>query len=105
MRSYKALHEWFDAWIVIALSDMQLVYKWRSLAEEKMRAAGLGGMSQAEVTDFVNRYMPAYQTYLPQLYKEGPERRGSKESESGKVCSLQISINEYRSPVDVQYMK
>lgn len=29
-------------------------------AETKMRAKGKGGMTDAEVVDFVDRYMPAY---------------------------------------------
>lgn len=34
--------------------------RWRMEAETKMRAKGKGGMTDVEVVDFVNRYMPAY---------------------------------------------
>ena len=32
-----------------------------------MASAGRPGMSDAQVADFVSRYMPAYEAYLPAL--------------------------------------
>ena len=34
--------------------------------------SALSQMWAAQVKDFVDRYMPAYQAYLPRMYKEGP---------------------------------
>ena len=34
-----------------------------------MAASGRPGMSDDQVADFVSRYMPAYQAYLPGLYE------------------------------------
>ena len=38
-----------------------------------MAAAGRPGMSDAQVADFVDRYMPSYRAYLPQLYAAAAE--------------------------------
>ena len=54
------------------------VYQWRLQAETAMRAAGRPGLSNAQVADFVARFMPAYEAYLPVLYGEGPQRRGKE---------------------------
>ncbi len=40
-----------------------------------MKSGGRPGMSDEQVRDFVSRFMPAYEAYLPALYAAGPERR------------------------------
>ena len=52
-------------------------------------------MMLVQVKDFVDRYMPAYKAYLPQLYEKGPTR-----SESGRT--LVIEIDEGRGLVGLQ---
>ena len=47
---------------------LQWVFKWRLQAEEGMRASGKSGMSDDQIADFVDRFMPAYKAYLPTLY-------------------------------------
>lgn len=49
---------------------LQWVFKWRLQAEEGMRASGKPGMSDAQIADFVARFMPAYKAYLPVLYSK-----------------------------------
>ena len=57
---YTAWHDLLDAWVVLAVDDPQCVYNWRLQAEQAMAAQGRPGMSDAQVADFVSRYMPAY---------------------------------------------
>lgn len=57
-----------------------------------MRASGKEGMTDEEVIDFVNRYMPAYETYLPSLYEKGP-------TTSREGNCLVIEVDEDRNPV------
>ena len=57
-----------------------------------MRAAGKPAMTKAEVQDFVSRYMPAYEHYLPGLYASGPDA-----SEGKPVLSFRI--DDGRNPV------
>ena len=66
--------------------------RWRLQAEVAMRARGKPGMTDAQVADFVDRYMPAYRAYLKALYAEGPTT-----SRPGRL--LEIHINESRTPV------
>jgi D-glycerate 3-kinase len=60
------------SWLVVQVEDAQCVFQWRLQAEKQMKQAGKDGMSDEEVRDFVSRYMPAYQAYLPALYSTGP---------------------------------
>ena len=69
------------------------VHRWRLQAETAMRAAGRAGLSDAQVADFVERFMPAYELYLPTLYRRGPERRGAE------VPVLQVTVDIDRRPV------
>ena len=57
-----------------------------------MRAKGKTGMTDDQVADFVDRYMPAYKAYLPDLYASGP-------TTSTKGKTLEIQIDESRKPV------
>jgi hypothetical protein len=58
-----------------AAAGIDAVYQWRLQAETAMRAAGRAGLSDPQVADFIARFMPAYETYLPALYAQGPQRR------------------------------
>ncbi|KAJ4718207.1 D-glycerate 3-kinase, chloroplastic [Melia azedarach] len=89
---YDAWDKFIEAWIVIKIKDPSCVYEWRLQAEIAMREAGKPGMSDEEVKDFVSRYLPAYNAYLPTLYSEGP---------NGSVPErlLVIEIDEGRNPL------
>ena len=128
LRRYRALHEAFDAWLVVAVEDehslsrspafnpstaaaaadsssadrderrpagVGAVFRWRLQAETAMRAAGRPGLSDAQVADFVERFMPAYELYLPTLYRRGPERRGGDPA----VPVLTVTVDINRHPV------
>uniref|UniRef100_A0A7N0TRU5 D-glycerate 3-kinase, chloroplastic n=1 Tax=Kalanchoe fedtschenkoi TaxID=63787 RepID=A0A7N0TRU5_KALFE len=89
---YEAWDKFIKAWIVIKIRDPSCVYDWRLQAEIAMREAGNAGMTDEEVKDFVSRYLPAYNAYLPTLYAEGP---------GGSVPdrTLVIDIDEARNPI------
>jgi len=83
LRNYKAAlwgADRVDWWIIFKVKEPKWVYKWRLEAERK---AG-GGLSDAEVQDFVDRFMPAYDAYLPALYENPPPE------------SLVVVVDEYR---------
>ncbi|XP_044495223.1 D-glycerate 3-kinase, chloroplastic [Mangifera indica] len=88
---FDAWDKFVKAWIVIKIKEPSCVYEWRLQAEIAMREAGNPGMSDEEVKDFVSRYLPAYNAYLPTLYSEGPNG-----SEPGNL--LLIEIDEGRNP-------
>ena len=84
-----------DAWIVFQVDDPHCVFDWRLQAEQRMRAAGRPGLSNAEIADFVGRFMPAYEAYLPKLYADGPP--GAAGRDPSKVLTIPIDAN--RAPV------
>mmetsp|Transcript_11024 Transcript_11024/g.31152 ORF Transcript_11024/g.31152 Transcript_11024/m.31152 type:complete len:337 (+) Transcript_11024:458-1468(+) len=96
LKAYKdAWDQWADCWLVIRVEDPQYVYKWRLQAEEQMRAGGKPGMTDEQIADFVSRFMPAYQAYLPDLYDKGP-------TTCAHGRTLVIQVDETRSPVAEQ---
>ena len=92
LKKYDSLHSLFDAWLVIALSDINLVYKWRLDAEKRMRSSGKPGLTDAQVEDFINRFMPAYQAYLPRLYNAGQGPGSRKIWPPGPGADLATSL-------------
>lgn len=89
---YDAWDKFIKSWIIIKIKDPSCVYQWRLQAEIQMREAGNPGMTDEEVMDFVSRYLPAYNAYLPTLYTEGP-----KGSDSNRT--LVVEIDEERNPI------
>lgn len=74
---------------------LQWVFKWRLQAEERMKAGGKAGMSETQVADFVSRFIPAYQAYLPALYAAGP-------TTARPGHTLVIEVDQNRAPVKQQ---
>ena len=90
----KLWEEFVGAWVVVKVGDPTWVGEWRLQAEHQMRTAGKPGLSDEEVADFVARYMPAYQAYLPGLYN--PAGRAVGGVERHRV--LEVELDRQRSP-------
>lgn len=60
-----------------------------------MKASGKAGMTDVQIADFVARFMPAYQAYLPGLYSSGP-------TTAQKDKTLIIEVDAQRAPVAEQ---
>jgi len=96
LKSYKeAWDSIVDSWLVVRIGDPQWVYKWRLQAEERMRASGKAGMTDAQIADFVSRFIPSYQAYLPGLYAAGPTTASANHT-------LIIEVDQNRSPLQQQ---
>eukprot|EP00916_Digyalum_oweni_P022597 GHVL01037427.1.p1 GENE.GHVL01037427.1~~GHVL01037427.1.p1 ORF type:complete len:201 (-),score=41.91 GHVL01037427.1:42-644(-) len=65
MSSYERWHSLIDYWLAIQTDSLNNVYEWRQEQEKKMISEGKTGMSDTELLDFISRFMPAYETYLP----------------------------------------
>lgn len=79
--------------------------RWREEPEQLLREAGKPAMTQDEVRDFVDRFMPAYKQYLPALYADptsAPDRSSRELWEpSSKVAAmprLVMEISAARQP-------
>lgn len=95
LREFDQLYEQLHGLITIKVGDLNWVYKyvcilpclsitkpittltssaydtctrWRDEQEQHMRAANKPALSPEQVRDFVDRFMPAYEAYLPRLY-------------------------------------
>ena len=75
---------------------MQVLSRWREQPERLLREANRPALTSDEVRDFVHRFMPAYKTYLPELYADP---KGSS-SPLATIPRLVFSISATRELVD-----
>jgi len=83
------LYDLFDAFVTVAVRDPDVVYEWREQAEAQMRAKGRPAMTKEQVKTFVDRYMPLYRQYLPDLYA----------SDIVPGNTLHVAIDKHREPI------
>lgn len=92
-----ALHDFgkiytrLDGLFLIEIANMDWVYDWRLQAERTATAAGKKGLTDEQVIDFVDRFMPAYKQYSQQLYRRKTPLVPRHE--------LHIEIDEERRPI------
>ncbi|KAL4889844.1 P-loop containing nucleoside triphosphate hydrolase protein [Aspergillus ambiguus] len=67
LREYDAITDRLDALIHIDAQDLHYVYDWRQEQERTLRAAKGTGMTEEQVTNFVNGYYPSYELYTETL--------------------------------------
>eukprot|EP00190_Bangiopsis_sp_CCMP1999_P007497 CAMPEP_0198725012 /NCGR_PEP_ID=MMETSP1475-20131203/2382_1 /TAXON_ID= ORGANISM="Unidentified sp., Strain CCMP1999" /NCGR_SAMPLE_ID=MMETSP1475 /ASSEMBLY_ACC=CAM_ASM_001111 /LENGTH=357 /DNA_ID=CAMNT_0044486677 /DNA_START=52 /DNA_END=1125 /DNA_ORIENTATION=+ len=91
LNDFARVYNLFDLMLVVQITNLDNIYTWRKQAEDTMKRKGKGGMSDEELRDFVDRFMPAYEEYLPQLYKSGV---------SSSVEQLNIKIDGKRTPIE-----
>lgn len=64
LNGYEAWWTEIDALIQLKPQDYRYVVDWRVEAEERMKAAGKTGMTEAEARAYVTTFLPAYELYL-----------------------------------------
>lgn len=72
LAKYAAWHTFLDAFIQLKAQQIGDVVRWRIEAEQKMRAQGKAGMDDEKIRAYVERFLPAYEMYLPVLEKKPP---------------------------------
>lgn len=90
LAAYSLWNEKLDAFVQLDPEDHLFVLDWRVEAEQKMRAQGKGGMSDEAIRAYVQKFLPAYEIYLPALRLNPPL--------ADKV--LRVRIGKNRLPVD-----
>lgn len=71
LKEYEAIWRQFDEFIYLETDNLNNVYKWRLEQEHALiRERGVG-MTDDEVTAFVDRYMPVYSLYYRDMCAEG----------------------------------
>ncbi len=83
-----------DIWVIVHVSELSIVYTWRESAEAMSRAAGKPALTPEQVRDFVDRFFPAYRTYLPNLVDDEKHALGDKPMMKVSLISL-IIIYEF----------
>jgi D-glycerate 3-kinase len=71
--------------------------RWREEQESHLRTADKPALSPDQVRDFVDRFMPAYQAYLPQLYR-APSADNASRSHLATIPQLHLEIDVTRTP-------
>ncbi|KAI7853738.1 P-loop containing nucleoside triphosphate hydrolase protein [Circinella umbellata] len=114
------LYAFFDIFIHLSPADPEQVFNWRLQQEHHMKATrGVEGMSDEDVRNFVDTYMPAYELYLPRLDRvgffgqglrgeslkpyEGPKRADG--GYSGVERHLRLVLDSERRVIRSQHMK
>ena len=63
LRTYDVWNSLLDVFIALRMQRVEQVVRWRIEAEQAMRASGKSGLSDAEVEDYVRRFLPAYELW------------------------------------------
>jgi D-glycerate 3-kinase len=88
LTEYKVWYSYLNAFIQLFPSNIQYISHWRVEAEANMKALGKAGMSDEEIKTYIEKFIPAYQIYLPHLVTNPPV-----------AAHLRILIGENRLPV------
>jgi D-glycerate 3-kinase len=88
LAAYRAWTERLDALVHIGAPSPEAIVAWRVDAERATRERGGGALSDAEATDYILRFLPAYEVYVPALRARPP-------------CSdfLSVMLDAQRRPV------
>ncbi len=87
----KQYQEWYSllhGFIQLIPKEISYVLRWRVQAEAKMKEQGKSGMSPQEVENYVKKFIPAYEVYLPILIENPPLKKNV----------LQLTLAEDRLP-------
>jgi pantothenate kinase-related protein Tda10 len=83
---YNAWTQFVDSWIILSATELEHIVEWRVDAERTRRLTG-PALPDSEARDYIERFLPAYRLYCPQLaelYRDG----------------LHIKLNADRSAID-----
>lgn len=72
LKDYSRWMAFVEYFVLLKPLDLLNIVEWRIEAEEKMKAAGLGGMASDQIKRYVESFLPAHQTYLPRLSESLP---------------------------------
>ncbi len=72
LKAYQSWYTFLDAFVMIEAAEIKYTVDWRIEAEKNMRAQGKTGMSDGEIRSYIEKFLPAYQLYLPQLRHHPP---------------------------------
>ncbi|MDP2273869.1 MAG: hypothetical protein Q8K32_24220 [Archangium sp.] len=77
LTAYEAWYRLIDVMVCLRAEDPRFVLRWRTEAEDKVRASGKPALSPAAIEDYVRRFLPAYEKYAATVAsgRWSPERQ------------------------------
>lgn len=72
---YRRWYAYFDAFLHLIAEQTAFIVDYRIDAERARRAAGHDALSDADARDYIARFIPAYDAYVPPLIASPPTRR------------------------------
>lgn len=92
LADYDAWHSLGDAMAALVMREADYVVRWRVDAERARRAAGAPGLSDDDARDYVLRFVPAYEAWVPGMLA-GRSVRGPRWT---------ATLGEDRHPVSIE---
>lgn len=71
LKEYRKIWKYFDDFIILHTNSIENVYTWRLQQEQNLIEQKGTGMTENEVKQFVDRYMPMYVLYYERLCESG----------------------------------
>jgi len=74
LTAYEAWNRRLDAMILLRTASPETIVGWRVESEAARRARGEAGLTDAAARDYIERFLPFYQTYVGPLWANPPGR-------------------------------
>jgi D-glycerate 3-kinase len=74
LANYTQWSKALDAFILLQAGDLDFIVKWRVDSEAQRRNKGEKTMSEADARAYIERFIPVYREYVPELAKNPPTR-------------------------------
>ncbi len=72
LEAYRAWNERLDAFVHMHVDSLDTVVRWRVDSERARRRRGESTLSDEEARDYIERFLPAYRLWVPQLRAHPP---------------------------------
>jgi D-glycerate 3-kinase len=72
LAAYAPWNDALDAFVSLGVASPATIVTWRVDAERARRALGEEALSDEDARDYIERFLPAYQVYLPRLRSHPP---------------------------------
>jgi D-glycerate 3-kinase len=72
LAAYAVWHETLEAFVHLRAASLDDIVGWRIGSERARRERGEGALTDAQARDYIERFLPAYRTYLPGLATAPP---------------------------------
>jgi D-glycerate 3-kinase len=72
--AYEAWTKLLDAFVLLQADELDFIVKWRVDSEQQRRNKGEKTMSDADARAYIERFIPVYREYVPELAKHPPTK-------------------------------